>query len=495
MSGSFKLATRHQQNLFRFIIWFVLALMALLRFSNIAADPPLGFTASINYTYTDEGWWARNAVAIVREGQWYIDDGYNPIFGVPVVPLLQTLWFKIFGVSLSAARSLNALLTVILSGLVYILVRRFVESELALLAPLAILSQFSIFVYSRMALLDIPATVFVVISVCLICDRHSRVSNFRLVLASLVLLVAILAKTTAIFGLPMIIALIWLRSPTLNEKIRQSTVFLAVLIVILLAAGAFLAIYDGTSFTDFTARAVLSKFNHTFGSLLIAPVRLLYRIWQLFPVLFPLALCSILVIRTTPQYRSHPLVLLAIAWFGASILVLLSTKTSPARYMVNFCVPIAIVVPLIVEVTFNTARWKILSKAVVGILLLSFSINTIRLTNYFASIDNTFVDMARDVGEQIQQQTSHSQILMGPIADSVSLVSDIKSVNDQIGYQDLDYRIEKFDPGYYISLGAIEPEIADSLNKYYSLELLKTYNVYDNYHQDRPVFFYQLEPI
>lgn len=494
MSGSFQFATRHQQNWFRFIICLMLGLLALLRFSNLAADPPLGFTASISYTYTDEGWWARNAVAIVREGQWYIDDGYNPIASLPVVPLLQTLWFKIFGVSLATARSLNAVLTVILSGLVYILVKRFIKSDLALLAPLAILSQFSVFVYSRMALLDIPATVFVVISVCLICDRHSRVSNFRLVLASLVLLVAILAKTTAIFGLPMIVALIWLRSP-MNEKIRQTTVFLAVFIVILLAAGAFFLIYDSTSFTDFTAKTVMSKFNHSFNSLLIAPVRILYRICQLFPLLFPLALCSILVIRATPQYCSHPLVLVAISWFGASFLVLLSTQYSPARYMVNFCVPIAIVVPLIVEVTFNTARWKILAKAVVGILLLSLSINTVRLTNYFASLDNTFVAMARDISEQMQQQNSHSQILMGHLADSISLVSDIKSVNDQIGYRDLDYRIEKFDPGYYISLGAIEPEIADSLNKYYSLELLKTYNVYDNYHKDQPVFFYQLEPI
>ena len=163
--------------------------------------------------------------------------------------------------------------------------------------------------------------------------------------------------------------------------------------------------------------------------------------------------------------------------------------------MVNFCVPIAVVIPLVVEVTVNSDRWKILSKAILCILLLAYSISTIRLVNYFASIDNTFVSMARNIGEFIQQQQEHSQVLMGPFADSVSLVSDIKSVNDQLGYQDLDYRIQKFNPGYYISLGAIPLEIADSLQKYYSLKLLKTYDVYDNYHKDLPVFFYQLTPI
>ena len=492
--NSFKFAV-DWQNLFRFAIWLLLGLMACLRFSNISADPPLGFTGSISYTYTDEGWWARNAVAIVREGQWYIDDGYNPIFSLPVVPLLQTLWFKIFGVSLTAARSLNAVLTIILSGLVYLLTKRFIKSDLALLAPLVILTNFSIFVYSRLALLDIPTTVFVVISVCFVLNRDGRVNNFRIVLSALFLLIAILAKTTAIFGLPMIIALIWLQSSTLNDKIRQTIVFLAVFLVAFLTVSFFSFTYGSTSFTEFGNRTVLGKFNHSFSSLLIAPVRISYRICQLFPVLFPLSLLSILIIRKTPQYRSHPLVLLAISWFGASIWVLLSTSYSPARYMINFCVPIAIVIPLVVEVTLNSDRQKILSKVILCILMLSYGISTIRLVNYFASIDNTFVSMARNVGEFIQQQKEGSKVLMGPFADSVSLVSDIKSVNDQIGYRDLDYRIQKFNPGYYISLGAVSPEIADSLEEYYSLELLKTYDVYDNHHQDLPVFFYQLKPI
>lgn len=293
----------------------------------------------------------------------------------------------------------------------------------------------------------------------------------------------------------MIIALILLRSPSFNDKIRQTTVFIGIFLVAFLAVGSFFLISNSTSFTDFTNRTVLSKFGHSYNTLLIAPVRILYRICRLFPVLFPLSLFSILIIKKTPQYRSHPLVLLAISWFGASLLVLLSTHYSPARYMVNFCVPIAIVLPLVLEVTLKSERWKILSTPILCILLLSFSISTIRLTNYFASIDNTFVTMARDVGEFIHQQSNHSQVLMGHFADSVSLVSNIKSVNDNIGYRDLDYRIQKFDPGYYISLGKIKPKNINTFQKYYNIQLLKKYDVYDNYQQDLPVFFYQLEPI
>ncbi len=82
--------------------------------------------------YTDEGWWSRNALSFVRDGHWYIDDGYNTVFSLPVLSLLQVAWFKVFGASLTAARLLNVLFSVVISGLVYAIARREIESGLAL---------------------------------------------------------------------------------------------------------------------------------------------------------------------------------------------------------------------------------------------------------------------------------------------------------------------------------------------------------------------------
>ena len=76
--SSLNLWVQNQRSLCHFFVCLSIAFMALWRFSNLLADPPLGLTNSIQYTYTDEGWWTRNAVAIVREGHWYLDDGYNP---------------------------------------------------------------------------------------------------------------------------------------------------------------------------------------------------------------------------------------------------------------------------------------------------------------------------------------------------------------------------------------------------------------------------------
>ena len=473
----------------------MLTFLVLLRFSNLLADLPLEFGDRIHFAYTDEGWWTRNAVAIVRQGHWYIDDGYNPIVYLPVVPLLQTLWFELFGANLLAARSFTAICSIILAWLIYQLVYRFFASDLALLAPLVILSHFSIFVHSRLALLEIPTLVFILVTLLLILSRQGEVSNFRAILATFVLFAAILTKTTAIFALPMVILFIWFQKQTLANKVRQISIILSIFLIAFLAIGFFLLASNSLSFEYFSSTNILTKLHGDFVSVLIAPVRILFRALQVFPILFPLFLFSVLILIAVPKYRSNPLILLVIFWAGTSFLVLSLSDYAPARYMMVFCVPIAIVVPLIVDFVFTTFEGKIYRQAILCILLLCLGINIAKQINYFASLKYSFVNMAEDVGQYIRQHDRHSKVLMGHFADSVSLVNDLKSVNDRIGHQDLDYRIKKFDPGYYISLGKIRPEIINSLINYYNLELLKTYNVYDNSIEGKPVLFYRLDPL
>ena len=124
---------QHRNVTLKLIAIVVLGLLAVGRFFHLSADFPIGLT-SYGATYTDEGWWSRNAVALVREGNWYIDDGYNTILNLPTVPLMQTLWFKLFGVSQAAARALTATCSIIVSALVYVMVRRELTPNLAWLS-------------------------------------------------------------------------------------------------------------------------------------------------------------------------------------------------------------------------------------------------------------------------------------------------------------------------------------------------------------------------
>lgn len=494
-SGNLWLLLPKRQHLFQRSILLLLTLMAVLRFGNLLADPPVEFIKTINFIYTDEGWWSRNAVAIVREGHWYIDDGFNPIFALPVVPLLQALCFKIFGVSLSAARGFTATCTLILAGLVYLLVRRFLPSNFAFLAPLTIVCHFAIFIYSRLALLEFPTLVFVLISILLIFDRKP-VSNFRVVLATLFLPLAILAKTTAIFAIPLIASLIWLQKQPTTNKIRHTLIFLTVFLLVAIAGSSILLVNSSVSLETLVNKDILSKFHYGIGSLFISPLGVAYRAWQVFPILFPLSVLSIFVFNKAPKYRFNPLIFVTGSWFATAFLMLSSSHYSPQRYMMVFSVPIAIAVPLIVDFIINYSQGKVLRTVLGCALLLCLSVNVLRIGNYLVSYERSFAFMANDVGSYVRQQPDRSQVIMGHFADTVSLINGVKSINDNKGDKSLDYRIQQFDPGYYISLGEITPGISNTLNKYYKTKLLQTYDVYGNLHHQKPVpvFFYQLAP-
>jgi hypothetical protein len=84
---------------------------------------------------------------------------------------------------------------------------------------------------------------------------------------------------------------------------------------------------------------------------------------------------------------------------------------------------------------------------------------------------------------------------MGHFADSIALATRIQAVNDQMGAQELSYRIKIFDPGYYISIGEAKAPIAPTLDQYYRLELLEKFDVYQNHDYGEPVFFYKLLPL
>ncbi len=201
----------------------VLVLLACLRLVDLSADFPVGMISSPGMAYTDEGWWSRNAIAFIRNGRWYIDDGYNTVFSLPVLPLLQVMWFKVFGVGLTAARSLNVLCLGVIAGLVYAIARREIKSGLAWIAPFIVLSSYPMFVYSRIALLEMPMLALILLSLWLaIAADDSPATRLAKVASSAIFFaLAVLTKTSALFALPMLATLVFLQSGRLQFSKRR----------------------------------------------------------------------------------------------------------------------------------------------------------------------------------------------------------------------------------------------------------------------------------
>ena len=509
----------------------MLGLLAVGRFFNLSADFPLGLT-SYGATYTDEGWWSRNAVALVREGNWYIDDGYNTIINLPTVPLMQTLWFKLFGVSQAAARALTATCSVIISALVYAIARRELKPALAWIAPFIILSSYPVFAFSRIALLEMPMLVLILLSLWLIISptikrhtlqnsliqtkeskgsknrgRSQLLAELAIVTSALLTVLAILAKTTALFVPPMLLALLALQPGSPRKKIYQGTLWL---IAFIAAYGLYYAFsthasaQSTESYQYFATYNVTNKLHTNLISLIKGPLRVVKYCIEVFPMLFSALVIAIITLATQKRYRASTLFQIVVLWSVLFLGGLSASDYAAPRYLVVLIVPIALSVPLalshfsqrhtptFLERLHNKPNIK--RAAFFMLVPLSVLLSLFRISGYLLTPDYSFISMAQQVEYTVAAAPDHSPILMGHFADSLALATDIKAINDEMGYQPLSYRIEKFNPGYYICVGEMKDSVAETLEQYYEIALLKQFDVYQNYDYGEPVFFYQLTP-
>jgi len=508
----------------------ILLLFAGLRFVHLQADFPLGL-GDKGMTYTDEGWWSRNAVAWVREGNWYIDDGYNTITALPVLPAVQVIWFKLFGVSLASARTITAICSILISGLVYLLARRELSTDLAWIAPLIVLTNYPTFAYSRLALLEMPMLLLILLSLWLVTGlsprsplKPHRQPYFKLIISGVLFVLAVLTKTTALFALPVILLSIYFepgfegtlsQSRRTKNSVKAIFVWLLTIVVVLGIGYLFLSQGgDAQSQTYFSEHNVTAKVP-SLTSLWKGPLRVIERIFRIFPLLFIGLLGAIAFLFKAKKHHSSQLFRLVVFWSVAVLGAFSLSDFAAPRYFLVLIVPMALVVPLSIEQILLERKLKSklpTSKSKGGsftlkqapstglVLLLVFLLSTgyslFRVGSYLSSPQFTLITTANSIERYVTSGSAQSNILMGHFADTIALAAqDVKAVNDKMGFRSLEYRIENFSPSYYISIGKVEPYIEAALEASYQLVLLEQFDLYQNHDYGEPVFLYQLSPL
>ncbi len=477
------------------VIAMVLMGLAGLRLLFLSADFPSGLD-TYGMTYTDEGWWSRNAIALVRDGQWYIDDGYNTVFNLPVLPMLQAAWFKLFGISLTAARSLSVLCTLIISALLYAIARCEIKSGLAWIAPFIVLSSYPIFVYSRLALLEMPMLMLILTSVWLALSARSdrpKWQPVKILSSAVCLAIAVLTKTTALFALPVLVALVALQPGSRKQKVINA---LSWLLAFALPVGLFVWFSsqgeNALSYQHFAGYNVSGKVHQGTSSILKGPLRVIKYSLELFPILLVGLGLAIATLWRAKRYRASPVFQTAVLWSLAMLAAFSLSNYAAPRYFVVWIVPAALAIPLAIEYFLNQQSWH--KPFLLSVFILSTAVNLAHIAWYISTPEFTFLNMAENVEATIEANPNHSPIVMGHFADTIALAENLEAINDKMGFRDLDYRIQTFNPGYYVSTGPVEPDILPTLESHYRLDLLEKFDVYDNYDFGQPVFFYQLTP-
>jgi len=519
----------------------VLGLLAGVRFVFLQADFPVHLGGQ-GMAYTDEGWWSRNAVAWVREGNWYIDDGYNTITNLPVLPLIQVVWFKLFGVGLVSARAISVVCSLLVSGWVYLLARRELSVDFAWIAPLIVLTNYPTFAYSRLALLEMPMLVFLLASLWLATSLKRR-ALLKIVVSGLLFTLAVLTKTTALFALPVIAI-----AATLPREIRsphgwpidtQSTPANAdqnrfglaqfrLSLIWLLTVGVSLGLCylalnqfgDVQSQTYFADHNVAAKVPKGLFDFIKGPFRVVKRSFTLFLLLFPGLLCAIALLLRVGKARTSPLFRFVVLWTGAALCAFSLSDFAAPRYFLVLIVPIALAIPLWLESVWNRLWFESSMKLVLfspflfyrrvslipSLLALTVVVSTglslFRIADYLRQPQFTLVETAIAMNNYVEADAS-SNVVLGSFVDTLSLAADdVKAVNARMGFRSLAHRIETFDPGYYASIGPVgeatrtdDLKIQSVLQETYRLVLLDTFELFQRRDYGQPVFFYRLDSL
>lgn len=478
--------------IWRCAILAVIVVFALMRFLYIQADFPSGITWS-GVLYTDEGWYSNAAITHNLEGRWYIEGDFNPIVNLPFGQVLQVINFKLNGMSLASARFIAALSTVLLGILIYLLMAKDNGIFISLFSVMILFSNYIIFAYSRIDLLELPMTFFVLMSIVIVYCFDARKVNVVFASSS-ILVLAVLTKSLAIFALPILLYIIYVKGETTRERYLLplcASVIVATVILIynLIVSYAFPNDYNYFNQMNFADRLSFHPLE-LIGSGLSA----IMQAKLLDPIVYPMTLgLSFFMIIFSKDFRTNRLVHISLLWMLSFYCLLALTRYHPPRYFLPIMIPICVLLGVCFKVVNSKIENRVGTVIMMTMVVSAVLLNLLKIGICLAQPNFSFVTMTHQVEKLISDRSRNKKdvLLMGNMANSISLETGIRSINATVGTHDLMWKVGKYKPDYYVSLG-IEPEAINKLEKMYKLVLIGTFDVYQNYYGGKKVLLFQL---
>jgi hypothetical protein len=165
----------------------------------------------------------------------------------------------------------------------------------------------------------------------------------------------------------------------------------------------------------------------------------------------------------------------------------------PPRYFVPLVVPVVFLIggsiPALLERFKGKRR---ISLAIISLVACIGIVNFAQIVRFMGQLQYTVRDMGVDISRRIHSSAVFQPVyLVGNLADSVSMITGIPGINTQLGYKDLNWRLDTYHPQFYVSLGVDSREVR-RLNKRYRLREMATYQVFGDYYHNKSVYLYQL---
>ncbi len=499
--------------------WTLLALAAVLfalHFLHLSADFP-NHSPWVDWSkYTDEGWYSDAAVRHLLFGRWFVPGDFNPGIALPVWPALELLVFRVFGVSIVAARALTLGVFGVTLVTLYRLIARHTRPRSGRSGPplAAALTVFLLsaspflFVFDRLAILE-PLLICLTALALLAASHLHPIQRFSLLLTpyslpsvalTLLLPALILTKTTAIFLFPAIFYLVWARAgyrlrPALRLALPPALGALALWLAWFLLAVRphFLAdyryLFSANAYTGIALEPLASVVLNTLAD----------GIWMgrvLYPCLF---VALVLVLFWRPHLLTNPLVPTFGLWTGGYFAFLAYHNNLQPRYYLVIAVPVTALVALAIDdlrqpSSLISPLSSLLPNLIAALLVLAIAVpDILQQADFLLHPTYDFLAAARSIDRIILADPTHPHLLCSISGSDLTLMTGLPSIDDDFGTLELADRLKLYRPGWYVAWNDVEDDKADALTPHYALQRVAAFPVMDDPDRDL-LILYRLDP-
>lgn len=198
----------------------ILVAALLLRVIHLDADP----SALLSRDFiTDEGWWAHNARNALLYGDWKIDEFNQGLYSAYLYNVLLYLTIKLLGLSFTSIRLVPAVAGWLSVVLVFLTVRREINSRAAIFASVLLGFSNLHIIYSRIGFAESTIVFFLALMLWLWSLRSTHYCFALLSGAAFGLM--LVTKVTAIYFIPGIILLIAVEAIRRTTKMKHALMF------------------------------------------------------------------------------------------------------------------------------------------------------------------------------------------------------------------------------------------------------------------------------
>lgn len=482
------------------------AVFLALHYTHLRADFP-NHSPWVDWAkYTDEGWYGDAAIRYHLRGRWDLPGDFNPAAALPVWPLLEGMLFGLTGVGIIPARALTVTVFVGIVIVIDLLMRRRPCAQredskpgaVVLLAPAIAALVLSVnpflYAFSRMAILEPLLILLTLLAMLLAWSSEWKGWREWLRRIALGILIALMigTKTTAICLVP---AVLWMLFHGMGQSLRRSLApaLTAGMTAALIGATYLWSVWRSGHWTDFkylfTANQYTGITRETFWSTISATLQ--NTEWT-GPAMWFIAIG---VIAAATLFRrsiwKDPLFTGCALWIGGYFTFLAYHASLQPRYYMVIAVPVTMLALRGLEDL--CIEWPALTIPVAIGLAAIITVHAQRTLTFVRSPQYTFAQAAEKVRAIVDAEKGHSRMVLSISGSDLTLMTGLPSICDDFGTLELDQRVARYRPGWFVAWNFVEDDKMDALSTLYRLTRVAEFPAMDD--PDRNLLIvYRLDP-